>query len=200
MRDRTVAHPLALQHLDAAQTLTGDTPSAGTPSFLSPERHHPAARIALLIAPNSAHRPAKRPRHVELLGEARLHQEHHRVGLGDQVLGAIVMHRQSGDDDHALIRFDPQAAARIDDHGIGRRRQGQRQGFLGAHAAEQEADMFGSASPRPKSSWIQAAASSGAKKPDRYWSAPARPSAIPPSAKKVRATATAGSAKALSAE
>jgi hypothetical protein len=44
------------------------------------------------------------------------------------------MHRQSGDDDHALIRFDPQAAARIDDHGIRRRRQGQRQGLLGAHA------------------------------------------------------------------
>ena len=27
----------------------------------------------------------------------------------------------------------------------------------------------------PKSSWIQAAASCGSKKPDRYWSAPARP-------------------------
>ena len=46
--------------------------------------------------------------------------------LGDRILGAIVMHRQSGDDDHALTCFDPQAAARIDDHGIRRRRQGQR--------------------------------------------------------------------------
>jgi hypothetical protein len=44
------------------------------------------------------------------------------------------MHRQSGDDDHALIRFNPQAAARIDHHGIRRRRNGQRQGLLGAHA------------------------------------------------------------------
>jgi hypothetical protein len=44
------------------------------------------------------------------------------------------MHRQSADDDHALIRFDPQAAARIDHHGIRRRRQGQRQRLLGAHA------------------------------------------------------------------
>jgi hypothetical protein len=44
------------------------------------------------------------------------------------------MHRQSGDDDHALIRFDPQAAARIDGHGIGRRRRGHSQGMLGAHA------------------------------------------------------------------
>ena len=33
-----------------------------------------------------------------------------------------------------LIRFDPQAAARIDHHGIRRRRRGQRQGLLGAHA------------------------------------------------------------------
>ena len=134
MRDRTVAHPLALQGLDAAQTLPGDTPSAATPPFLSTKCGHPAVCITLLEAPNSAHRPAKRPRHVRLLGEARLHQEHNRIGLGDYVLGAIVMHRQSGDDDHALIRFDPQAAARIDDHGIGRRRRGQRQGMLGAHA------------------------------------------------------------------
>jgi len=37
-------------------------------------------------------------------------------------------------DDHALIRFDPQAAARIDDHGVRRRRRRQRQGLLGAHA------------------------------------------------------------------
>ena len=34
----------------------------------------------------------------------------------------------------ALIRLDPQAAARIDHHGIRRRRQGQRQGWLSAHA------------------------------------------------------------------
>ena len=33
-----------------------------------------------------------------------------------------VMHRQPGDDDHPLTRFDPQAAARIDDHGVRRRR------------------------------------------------------------------------------
>ena len=37
------------------------------------------------------------------------------------------------DDDHALTRFDPQAAARIDHHGIRGRRRGQRQGLLGAH-------------------------------------------------------------------
>jgi hypothetical protein len=30
------------------------------------------------------------------------------------------MHRQSANDDRALIRFDPQAAARINDHGIRR--------------------------------------------------------------------------------
>jgi hypothetical protein len=49
-----------------------------------------------------------------------------RVGV--DVLG------KSDDDDHALIRFDPQAAACIDHHGIRRRPQGQRQGLLGAHA------------------------------------------------------------------
>jgi hypothetical protein len=82
---------------------------------------------------------------------------------------------QSGDDEHALVRIDPQATARIDDHGIGRRRRGARQGFLGAYTAQQEADTFGSASPPPKTLSIQAAASCGSKKPDRYWSAPARP-------------------------
>jgi hypothetical protein len=44
------------------------------------------------------------------------------------------MHRQPGNDDHALIRLDPQAAARIDDHGIRYCRQGQRQDLLSAHA------------------------------------------------------------------
>ena len=54
---------------------------------------------------------------------------------GDRILGAIVMHRQSTYDDHTLTGFDPQAAARIDHHGIQRRRRGQRQGLLGAHAS-----------------------------------------------------------------
>ena len=35
--------------------------------------------------------------------------------------------------DIAQTRFDPQAAARIDHHGIRGRRRGQRQGLLGAH-------------------------------------------------------------------
>src|SRR5262249_11572762 len=82
----------------------------------STERRHPAGRIALSAAPNRAHRPGERPRHVRLLGQARLHQEHARIGLGDQVL------RSSGHDDHALIRFGPWAVARIDDHGLGRRK------------------------------------------------------------------------------
>jgi len=56
----------------------------------------------------------------------RFHQEQHRISLGDRILGALVMHGSSGDDDHALIRFDPQAATRIDGDSIRRRRQGQR--------------------------------------------------------------------------
>jgi hypothetical protein len=122
MRDRTVTHPLALQRLDSAQTLRGDASSAATPSFLATERGHPTGDIALLIAPNSTLRPIERSRHVHLLDEARLHQEHHRIGLCDFVSSAIVMHGQARDDDHALIRFRPQTAARIDDNGIGRGR------------------------------------------------------------------------------
>jgi len=45
-----------------------------------------------------------------LLGEALLHQKHHRMGLGDRIVGAIVMHRQSGNHNRPLIRFDPQRA------------------------------------------------------------------------------------------
>ena len=107
--------------------------ATATPTLFSIERRHPALRIAPLIPPHGAHRSGKRPRHVRLLGKARLHQEHHRIGLGDRILGTIVMHRQSSDDDHPLTRFDPQAAARIDHHGIRGRRRGQRQGLLGAH-------------------------------------------------------------------
>jgi hypothetical protein len=89
----------------------------------STERRHPAGRIAPSVAPNRAHRPGERPRHVRLLGEARRDQENARIGLGDQVL------RSSGHDDHALIRFDPWAVAHIDDHGLGRRSRAQRQGL-----------------------------------------------------------------------
>jgi hypothetical protein len=52
------------------------------------------------------------------LGESGLDQEHHRIGFGHRILGAIVMHRQSRNDDDALILFDAQAAARIDDHAV----------------------------------------------------------------------------------
>jgi hypothetical protein len=72
----------------------------------STKRRHPAGRIALSVVPNRAQRPGERPRHVRLLGEARLYQEHACIGLGDQVL------RSSGHNDHALIRFDPWAVAR----------------------------------------------------------------------------------------
>jgi hypothetical protein len=41
-----------------------------------------------------------------LLGEARFHQQQHRIGLGDRVVGAIVMRRQSDNEDHLLSRLD----------------------------------------------------------------------------------------------
>jgi hypothetical protein len=60
-------------------------------SYFGPEirrrpRRQPSSRpsaaippIARLVAPHGAHRSVKRPRHVRLLGEPRLHQEHHRI-------------------------------------------------------------------------------------------------------------------------
>jgi hypothetical protein len=113
---------IPLQHIDATQTFAGDAPSTATPTLLAAERCHPALRVAALVAPHAAHRSGKRPCHLVLLGKARLHQKHHRIGLGDRILGPIVMHRQSGDDDHALIRFNSQATTRIDRHGSRRRR------------------------------------------------------------------------------
>ena len=56
-----------------------------------PKRRRPAGRIALSVAPNRAHRPGERPRHVRLLGQARRHQENARIGLGDQVLRSSAM-------------------------------------------------------------------------------------------------------------
>jgi hypothetical protein len=53
-----------------------------------------------------------------LLGKALLHQKHHRVGLGDRIVGTVLMNRHSGNDDRALSRFDSQAAAGIDDHNV----------------------------------------------------------------------------------
>ena len=57
-------------------------------------------------------------RDLGLLGESGLDQEHHRIGLGHYILSTIVMHRQSCHDDDALIVFDTQTAARIDDHAV----------------------------------------------------------------------------------
>src|ERR1700745_2970110 len=54
-----------------------------------------------------------------------------------------------GHDDHALIRFDPWAVGRIDDHGLGRRRRAQRQGLwtknrtgIGPHPPARKAQCF----------------------------------------------------------
>ncbi|HEY6992092.1 MAG TPA: hypothetical protein VH397_00130 [Xanthobacteraceae bacterium] len=93
VRDRPVAHPLALEHLDAAQTFTGDPPATAAPTRRATEPRHPALRIAPLVPPYAALRSGKRLRHLRLLGKARLRQEHHRIGLGHRILSAIVMHR-----------------------------------------------------------------------------------------------------------
>jgi hypothetical protein len=112
MRDRSVTHSLALQHLDSAQTLSGNPSSTATPSLLSAEHRRPTLRITRLVATHGAHRSTKRARHVRLLGKALLHQKNHRISLGDRIVGAIAMHRQSGNDDRVLIRFDPASCSR----------------------------------------------------------------------------------------
>jgi hypothetical protein len=122
VRDRPVTHSPALQHLNCTQTLSGDPSSTATRTLLSAERRHPALCIARLVPAHGSHRSAKHSRHVSLLSEALLHQKHHRIDLGDRVVGAIAMHGKSGNDGRALIRFDPQAAARIDHHRTRRRR------------------------------------------------------------------------------
>jgi hypothetical protein len=55
VRDRPVAHPLALQHLDGAQTFLRDTSSTATPTVLPTKCRHPALRIAPLVAPHGAY-------------------------------------------------------------------------------------------------------------------------------------------------
>jgi hypothetical protein len=55
-----------------------------------------------------------------------------------------VMHRQSADDDHALIRFDPQAAARIDHHGIRRRRSQMARSSPGRNERKGRSPVIGS--------------------------------------------------------
>jgi hypothetical protein len=118
VRDRPVAQALAFQRIDTVQALPGHSSSTAPPTRLLSQGGHPALCIASLISPHGAHRSGKRTRHVRLLREARIHQEHHRISLGDRILGAIVMHRQSSDDDRAVIRFNPQATTRIDDHAV----------------------------------------------------------------------------------
>jgi hypothetical protein len=90
-----------------AQTFLRDASPTATPAFVPTKCRHPALRITPLVAPHGPHRSSKRPRYVRLLREARLDQEHHRIRLGDRILGVIVMHGQPGDDDHAVIRLDP---------------------------------------------------------------------------------------------
>src|ERR1700719_4361649 len=96
---------------------------------------------------------------------------HHRIGLGDCILGAIVMHRQSGDDDYALPRFDPQAQRALittvfDAAGEGRAK------VCWALIRRARADKFKSASAAANPSLFQRVASRRPEKPDRYWSAP----------------------------
>jgi hypothetical protein len=51
VRDGPVAHPLALEHLDAAQTFAGDPPATAAPTRRATEPRHPALRIAPLVPP-----------------------------------------------------------------------------------------------------------------------------------------------------
>jgi hypothetical protein len=70
MRDRPVAHPLALHLLNAAQTFRRDASATATPTRFVTERRHPALGIAPLVAPYRTHRTAKCTRNVRLQGKA----------------------------------------------------------------------------------------------------------------------------------
>src|SRR5215468_374246 len=70
MRDRPVAHPLALHLLYAAQTFRRDASATATPARFVTERRHPPLGIAPLVAPHRTHRTAKRTRNVRLQGKA----------------------------------------------------------------------------------------------------------------------------------
>jgi hypothetical protein len=37
-----------------------------------------------------------------MLGKARIHQKHHCISFSDGIVSALVMYRQSGNDNHAL--------------------------------------------------------------------------------------------------
>jgi hypothetical protein len=147
LRNRPVAQPLALESLDVPQPLPGHTPSAATPTLCpSQPAHHPALRIALLVPTHRALRFSERTRNFRLLRKTRFDQQHHRIGLGHHIIGTIVMHGQSRHDDHPLIRLHPQRTARIDGHGVRRRRRGQRQGELGVHGPQLKRTALG---PQP---------------------------------------------------
>src|ERR1700756_1704898 len=70
MRDRPVAHPLALHLLNVAQTFRRDASATATPARFVTERRHPALGIAPLVAPYRTHRTAKCTRNVRLQGKA----------------------------------------------------------------------------------------------------------------------------------
>jgi hypothetical protein len=59
--DRPAAPPLALEHLDAAQALHRDTAATAPPTFLPTKCHHPALRIAPLVASHGGQTRAPRP-------------------------------------------------------------------------------------------------------------------------------------------
>src|ERR1035441_6487658 len=64
LRNRSVAQPMALECLNAAQPLSSDTPSATTPTRFSSQPHHPCLRVAHLVPAHRALRFSERARNL----------------------------------------------------------------------------------------------------------------------------------------
>ena len=102
VRDRPVAHSLALRI---------SMPRRRFPEMRRRPRRQPSSRSSAaippahsaLIPPHGAHRSGERRATSVCWAKPELHQEHHRIGLGDRILGTIVMHRQSSDDDQRRL-------------------------------------------------------------------------------------------------
>jgi hypothetical protein len=93
--DLAVAQPLRLEALDQADSLGGEPTTTWTPPGANGKRGHASLGVALLM---TSDRPFSAPEgtcHLHLSGEARVHEEHHRVRLSDSITVAVVMDRKT---------------------------------------------------------------------------------------------------------
>jgi hypothetical protein len=113
--DLPVADALLLELTDETQTPGRYPPPAGPPARTWRQGLHASQGIAPLRSPHGAYRAPEGQGHFLLLREPGVHQEHHRVGFGHDIVGPVVMNRQPFDRDHPLIPISMEPASTIDD-------------------------------------------------------------------------------------